>query len=98
MNCKPGDLAVIVRSAHSENIGLFVDVVEAHNPDSSGIILTQSDTQWMCRAKGKIRYESILGEHLLLSEGPIPDCCLKAIRPSGKPADLVAVRELEVAA
>jgi hypothetical protein len=43
MNCKPGDLAVIVRAQYPENLGLFVTVVRPHPRQKHG---------WMVEGSG----------------------------------------------
>lgn len=98
MNCKPGDLAVILYSDIPENIGLFVDVIEADDPIRHGVSLLHPGPIWQCRARGIIRYRNILGELILVGEGPIPDEVLKPIRPPGQDTDTRTEKDLEVTA
>lgn len=79
MNCIPGDLAVVVDSSISDNVGLFVTVIE---PYSGPLILVESSTVWRCKAKGSIAYRNIAGQVFELSDGPVPDWALRPIRPS----------------
>ena len=78
MNCKSGDLAVIVESEVEDNIGLFVDVIE---PYCGPVELLESGAVWRCKAKGVIGYRNLRGERFDLADGPIPDRALRPIRP-----------------
>lgn len=83
MNCKPGDLAVIVASHIESNLGVFVDVIGA---PGGGIVLTGDEGRaWHCRARGAITYESVFGDRIVTQEGPIPDACLRPIRGRENP-------------
>jgi hypothetical protein len=84
MRCKAGDLAVVVSSIQPENIGLFVDIVEPYAGEMMFVDEQERTGIWECRARGKIAYESIEGKRLLLTIGPIPDRCLRPIRPGQK--------------
>jgi hypothetical protein len=96
MNCNKGDLAVVVSSAFEENIGLFVEVLGPWLPGQCGIDSMFDDGHlWRCKAKGEIRYTSVLGEVVCLSEGPIPDRCLRPIRPGQKASDKKVIREID---
>jgi hypothetical protein len=92
MNVKPGDLAVIIASDTPENIGLFVDVLEADDRGKTGITLMHGGQVWICRAKGLITYRNILGQVCHLIEGPIPDDVLKPIRPPAPDTKVSRVR------
>lgn len=98
-NCKPGDLAVIIKSENAENIGLFVEVIE---PFKNGMFgpwhLIGDPPSWVCKAKGNILFTNILGERLLTDEGPLPDECLRPIRPPSKPIQTTTKKDLEVTA
>ena len=95
--CKPGDLAVVLYSDIPENVGLFVDVIEADDPNKHGIALLHDGQVWICRARGAITYRNIFGEVCILKEGPIPDEVLKPIRPDPIGADTETEKELETA-
>lgn len=98
MQCKEGDLAVIVRSANNENIGLFVDVVAAWSPRPGDQITFIPDVDlWLCRAKGTLTYTSIDGRTLKVKEGPIPDAVLRPIRPHNQVPVLTEVLDLSCA-
>lgn len=77
MNCKSGDLALVVASANEENIGLFVEVVE---PYCGPIMLTENGRIWLCKAKGVIAYTNLFGGRFSVQEGPIPDWALRPLR------------------
>lgn len=59
MNCKPGDLAVIVRGLHAENIGAIVEVLRAaemceHVLPENGITYAQGHGfRWVIRSIGR---------------------------------------------
>lgn len=85
MNCKPGDLAIIIHSDIPENIGAFVEVLSMRYPD-----LGELDTrpQWWVRSK-----TSLLGcdpcdptctpNSFGPMDGFAPDANLKPIRGLG---------------
>jgi hypothetical protein len=99
MNCRPGDMAVIVECRDApENIGLFVEVIAADSPENSPLTLLVNDQIWICRAKGLIRYSNILGQTIFLREGPIPDFALRPIRPPAPETDVNTTNEFEVTA
>lgn len=98
MHCQQGDLAVVVGSALEQNVGLFVDIIGPWTPGMDGVQFVsepQPNAIWMCRARGKIAYVNIEGCTLLLSEGPIPDRCLRPIRPGQQARDSYRVKEIE---
>lgn len=83
MNCKPGDLAIVVRSKIPSNVGLIVQVIGGHSPLDTGILTTDSSCQvWHCEAQGSPltwELEYSIGT-LRRRNGPIPDECLWPIR------------------
>lgn len=96
MNCNKGDLAVVVSSRSELNIGLFVEVVQLWQPGDGGVDdMLDSGVLWHCKAKGEIRYESLSGQVVLLSEGPIPDHSLRPIRPGQSASDKRVIREID---
>lgn len=100
MNCKPGDLAIVIASDIPENIGLFVDVIEADDPDKHrfGIALLNVGQVWQCRARGQITYRDLFGRMAVATEGPIPDSALRPIRPPEQDTNVNTEKELEVTA
>lgn len=77
MNCKPGDLAVIVRGEIPENIGAFVDVI-GRWPDVDG------RPCWMVRAARKC----LTNGGVRTRQGVCFDDCLQPIRPPGEPVEV----------
>jgi hypothetical protein len=101
MNCRPGDLAIVVRSRIASNLGKIVHVVgRFENGDSHIISLDTEDVIWLCRTEGSdLRWSGALGiETIRDDEGPIPDSCLRALRPGTESDDVARqVGELLVA-
>lgn len=87
MNCKPGDLAVIVRSA-TTNKGRLVEVVSALGVEPSWngyrwhLGHSEGQFHWLCRSQGG-PLESFKG---LYMEMPLPDSILRPIRDPGDDA------------
>jgi hypothetical protein len=54
MNCKPGDLAVIINNPFPENIGKFVTVIKLANPENfyGG---KPGDFCWECESATEVR-------------------------------------------
>ena len=82
MNCKPGDLAIVIRSRTPSNLGLIVEVVRTHSPVDSGIIPMDSNAPiWLCESKGS--HLTWAAAYSIGSRqqncGPIPDECLRPI-------------------
>lgn len=91
MNCKPGDIALVVSSRFEQNIGVLVDVI---GPADGKIVLSQEVGQiWHCRARGAVTYQSVFGDRLVTQEGPIPDACLRPIRGRGNPEESTESRD-----
>lgn len=87
MNCKPGDLAFIVRSDFPENIGRIVRVIKLINDDPP---------RWHVVLEGspaKAYYKTPPHERVPATEGQICDSNLRPIRPEPEqlPAPPVAV-------
>jgi hypothetical protein len=84
MNCKPGDLAIVVRSRTASNLGKIVHVLKPYeNRDSHIISLSGDCAVWLCRTTGSpLRWAGVFGIEVERSEtGPIPDGCLHPLRP-----------------
>lgn len=84
MNCKPGDLAVIVCSVNNENIGLFVDVLGVYEPRPGDPTFVGARDLWLCQARGQLKYTSTAGKLMVVKSGPVPDAVLRPIRPLDK--------------
>ncbi|HIE4431949.1 TPA: hypothetical protein ACXM9H_002956 [Burkholderia multivorans] len=74
MNCKPGDLAVMVRSEIPENIGRIFEVLSFDHATS-----VFSGPTWNVRTVRPAKY----GDGRMGTEGTAQDCCLRPI--SGVP-------------
>lgn len=48
-NCKPGDLAILIRDECPENLGAIVEVLTPWVDDGRGL----PGVRWVCRAKGR---------------------------------------------
>jgi hypothetical protein len=49
MNCKPGDLAIVVRAVFQENLGRLVYVLRANNTNEN------EDDEWIIDPLGRLR-------------------------------------------
>jgi hypothetical protein len=78
MNCKPGDLAVVVEAYNPSNIGSIVRVLRSH-PNQSVIAIEPGDHIWTMEATHPQAYE-VEGELVYRSSGPVPDSYLRPIR------------------
>lgn len=78
MNCKPGDLAVVVEAYNPSNIGSIVRVLRTH-PNQSVIAIEPGDHIWTMKATHPQAYE-VEGELVYRSSGPVPDSYLRPIR------------------
>lgn len=96
MNCQPGDLAVVVRSKTVSNVGKIVHVRARYAIGDSYIVSLDSDAViWLCHTAGSpLRWTNAVGVGETTSAtGPIPDSCLRPLRP---PSDLAEqVRQVE---
>jgi hypothetical protein len=84
MNCKPGDLAIVIRAKHSENVGKIVRVIEPHDHLTHDVILLKgTELAWLCETTGgDLVYESALAcKFIHRRQGPIPDMCLRPLVP-----------------
>lgn len=86
MNCRPGDLAIVVDSYLKENIGKIVMVLEAYR-DQGFIVLADRGHVWHCEAAGSpLAWSKAWGIGVAYSQsGPVPDHCLRPLRE--KPED-----------
>lgn len=78
MNCKPGDLAVVVKAHNPCNIGSILRVLHSH-PNQSALITDPTDHIWMIEATHPQAYE-INGVIAYYNRGPVPDSYLRPIR------------------
>lgn len=81
MNCKPGDLAVIVRADHKENIGALVEVLRPNDLPVAGWLAASGLFLWRVKASARpLSVTRILGECSVI-EAACPDAFLRPIRP-----------------
>jgi hypothetical protein len=83
MNCKPGDLAIVIRSRHPANVGLIVQVLHAYQTGEKGILSLDKGHLWLCTTAGSPLLMTSawgVGVHRL-DTCPIPDDCLRPLPP-----------------
>jgi hypothetical protein len=88
MNCKPGDLAVIIDSAHPSNIGVLVVVMEAGEPKHTYIksfARYNGAPRWWCESHRPL--QTFRGCQASSATRFIaPDAALRPIRDPGEDA------------
>jgi len=96
MNCKPGDLAVIVSS--KANLGKLVEVVEflGIDPYFGGRVWYSDGPCWLIRSVGSPLQADNFHPRFLMA-APIEDARLRPIRPGDLEDETPTVRELEAA-
>jgi hypothetical protein len=83
LNCKVGDLAIVVSAVHAENIGQIVEVLgpqckkpfDLAGQEHTWQVRTVSGRETLCyrrNTKGFVRIERFV-------EGPVPDCRLRPV-------------------
>lgn len=77
MRCKPGDLAVIIRAKHPENVGRLVTVVRLND-----------DGLWLVEGKGPGIY--CRDENLRPIRDPGDDATDEMVERVGKPQEVTA--------
>lgn len=91
LNCKVGDLAVIVEAHNQENLGTFVVVLRPHQ-NQSAIVKPENDLLWLVKSTKPMIYER--GQrYIKRTKGAAPDSCLRPIR--GLPPD-IAVEAIKI--
>lgn len=95
MNCKPGDLAFIVRSDFPENLGCIVRVLSAFGEFDNYTDKNVSRFTWTVETEGRpLRVMNVVSREIRFAGKCItPDSCLRPIRPEPEllPAPPVAV-------
>jgi len=94
LNCKPGDLAIVVDAHNVNNIGTIVKVIRKHS-NQSAISKQPDDFIWMVEAPRPMTYDHS-GKLKFRKKGPAPDSILRPIR--GHPLGLdiaTGVRDFE---
>ena len=84
MNVKPGDLAISVKAELASNAGLIVQVLHRHVDDETWDF--KGELTWWCRCAQPMSWYFIKsGKTVQALEGPVPDVCLRPIRPGNRP-------------
>ena len=89
MNCKPGDLAVMISG---RNCGTLVQVGEAFVTADSGRTMFAGfpfighGPAWVCRTVGRPMLAEYVGKEVQFYERPIADASLRPIRDPGDDA------------
>jgi hypothetical protein len=93
LNCRAGDLAIVVDAFTSDNIGMIVKVLGKHRNQSA---CPADDVIWLVQAPYPMRYEK-LGKITHKRKGPVPDTWLNPIRgyPLGKDIAVEFTESLE---
>ncbi|MEI6469868.1 MAG: hypothetical protein WCO72_10365 [Betaproteobacteria bacterium] len=78
LNCKPGDLAIVVDAHNVNNIGTIVKVIRKHS-NQSAISKQPDDFIWMVEAPRPMTYDHS-GKLKFRKKGPAPDSILRPIR------------------
>jgi hypothetical protein len=89
MNCKLGDLAIVVNAQYRCNIGNIVRIVAPH--DGTGdIVFTDQGQVWFAECARPMKWD-VYGRVYRRMRGPVPDNRLQPIRSSGIDDDIVAM-------
>jgi hypothetical protein len=86
LNCKPGDLAVIVDAYNPENIGTFVKVLKAHK-NQFDLVKPEGDVLWLVEASRPMSYD-VSGRINKRKKGVAPDSSIRPIRGITEFADI----------
>lgn len=90
LNCKPGDLAVIIREGRGRDdlCGRIVEVIKAASKDRfelpDGFMQGPSEDsrpRWVCRFPNKVRVDIDIGGSRMAEYATAPDSALRPIRP-----------------
>ena len=84
LNCRPGDLAIVVEAFNPVNLGNIVNVLSKHR-DQMALVCPEDDVIWLVQAAHPMTYEK-LGKITRRKKGAVPDSQLRPIRgyPLGK--------------
>jgi len=84
LNCRPGDLAIVVEAFNPVNIGNIVNVLSKHR-DQMALVCPEDDVIWLVQAAHPMTYEK-RGKITRRKKGAVPDSQLRPIRgyPLGK--------------
>jgi hypothetical protein len=82
LNCKPGDLAVVITAHNPENIGTILRVIKKHH-NQNVLVDFKGSHIWMAEAPRPMLYD-VGGKMVRRLKGAVPDTILRPIR--GLPA------------
>jgi hypothetical protein len=86
LNCKPGDLAIIIDAYNAVNIGAIVRVIATHKKQNA-LAKEADDHLWTVTAPHPLVY-AIAGKLICKRRGPAPDATLRPIRGLTELADI----------
>ena len=86
LNCKPGDLAIIIDAYNATNIGAIVKIIAAHK-NQNDLDKDADDHLWTVTAPYPMTY-AIDGKFIRKRKGPAPDSSLWPIRGIAELADI----------
>ena len=81
-NCKPGDLAIVVKAHNACNIGTILKVLRP-NRNQSALYTARDDVLWLVEAPRPMTYD-YGGTLRRRRKGPVPDSYLRPIRGNPK--------------
>lgn len=81
-NCKPGDLAIVIKAYNACNVGTIVKVLRP-NGDQTALYTPNADVIWLAEAAHLLTYDygGVLKTERI---GPVPDSYLRPIRGNPK--------------
>ena len=86
LNCKPGDLAIIIEAHNAVNIGAIVRVIATHKKQNA-LDKEADDHLWTVIAPHPLTY-AINGKLVTKRRGPAPDSTMRPIRGVTQRADI----------
>ncbi len=89
MNCRPGDLAVVIAAFNRCNIGRIVRVQMPHDGTGDLVIDPALGPHWFVTCAVRMKW-GVLGKTKIYRrmQGPAPDASLRPIRGDGSPRTL----------
>ena len=78
LNCKPGDLAVVITAHNPENIGTILRVIKKHH-NQNALVDFKGSHIWMAEAPRPMLYD-VGGKMVRRRKGAVPDAILRPIR------------------
>lgn len=92
-NCKPGDLAIVVKAHNACNIGTILKVLRP-NRNQSALYTARDDVLWLVEAPHPMTYD-YWGTLRRRRKGPVPDSYLRPIRGNPKNEEITRVEPLK---